>query len=98
MKTHLNVHPGELLREEFLAPLGITAYRLAKAAKLPQQRVNEIVNEKRGITAETDLHLCTYFGQTPGYWLRVQAAYELREALNKFSPKIKASIHPLRAA
>jgi addiction module HigA family antidote len=98
MKKHLNVHPGELLREEFLVPLGITPYRLAKEAKLPQQRVNEIVNEKRGITAETDLHLCTYFGQAPGYWLRVQLAYELREALNTLGTKIIATIHPLKAA
>ena len=98
MKKHLNVHPGELLREEFLSPLEITPYRLAKDAGLPQQRVNEIVNEKRRITAETDLHLCAYFGQTPGYWLRVQLAYDLREAINTVGPKIKAVVHPLKAA
>jgi addiction module HigA family antidote len=98
MKKHLNVHPGELLREEFLGPMGLTPYRLAKDAKLPQQRVNEIVNEKRGITAETDLHLSAYFGQTPGYWLRVQLAYDLREAMHTLGPKIKATVHPLQAA
>ncbi len=98
MKTHLNIHPGELLREDFLIPMGITPYRLAKDAKLPHQRVNEIVNEKRGITAETDLHLCAYFGLAPGYWLRVQLAYELRDAVNHLGAKIKASVHPLRAA
>lgn len=98
MKKHLNVHPGELLRKEFLTPLGITPYRLAKEAKLPQQRINEIVNERRAITAETDLHLSTYFGQAPGYWLRVQLAYDLREAINTVGSKIKASIHPLQAA
>jgi antitoxin HigA-1 len=98
MKKHLNVHPGELLREEFLRPMGLTPYRLAKDAKLPQQRVNEIVNEKRGITAETDLHLSTYFGQAPGYWLRVQLAYDLREAIHTLGPKIKATVHPLQAA
>ena len=98
MNKHLNVHPGELLREEFLGPMGLTPYRLAKDAKLPQQRVNEIVNEKRGITAETDLHLSTYFGQTPGYWLRVQLAYDLREAIHTLGPKIKATVHPLPAA
>jgi len=98
MKKHLNVHPGELLREEFLGPMGLTPYRLAKDAKLPQQRVNEIVNEKRGITAETDLHLSTYFGQTPGYWLRAQLAYDLREAIHTLGPKIKATVHPLQAA
>ena len=98
MKKHLNIHPGELLREDFLGPLGITAYRLAKDAKLPHQRSNSIINEKRGITAETDLHLCAYFGLTPGYWLRVQLAYDLREALNTVGAKIKATVLPLKAA
>jgi addiction module HigA family antidote len=98
MNKLINVHPGELLREEFLRPMGITPYRLAKDAKLPHQRVNEIVNEKRGITAETDLHLSTYFGQAPGYWLRVQLAYDLREAMNTVGAKIKAAVHPLKAA
>jgi len=98
MKNFINVHPGQLLREEFLTPLGITAYRLAKDASLPHQRVSEIVNEKRGITAETDLPLCTYFGQVPGYWLRVQLAYDLREAINTVGDKIKAAVHPLQAA
>jgi addiction module HigA family antidote len=98
MSKHLNVHPGELLREEFLGPMGITAYRLAKDAKLPHQRVNEIVNGKRGITAETDLHLCAYFGLAPGYWLRVQLAYDLREALNRVGAKVKATVQPLQAA
>jgi antitoxin HigA-1 len=94
MKKQLNVHPGELLREEFLGSMGLTPYRLAKDAKLPQQRVNE----KRGITAETDLHLSTYFGQAPGYLLRVQLAYDLREAIHTLGPKIKATVHRLQAA
>jgi antitoxin HigA-1 len=98
MKKHLNVHPGELLREEFLIPLGITPYRLAKDAKLPHQRVNEIVNERRGISAETDLHLCAYFGQAPGYWLRVQLDYDLREALNTVGRRVKADVRPMKAA
>jgi antitoxin HigA-1 len=98
MKKHINVHPGELLREEFLRPLGITPYRLAKDTKLPHQRINEIVNERRSITAETDLHLCAFFGQAPGYWLRVQMAYDLREAINTVGPKIRASVNPLQAA
>ena len=98
MKKHINVHPGELLREDFLQPLGITAYRLAKDAKLPHQRVSEILNERRGVSAETDLHLCAFFGLNPGYWLRVQLAYDLREAINTVGTKIKASVHPLKAA
>jgi antitoxin HigA-1 len=98
MPTHLNVHPGELLREDFLKPMGITAYRLAKDTKLPHQRVNAIVNENRGISPETDLRFCAYFGLSPGYWLRVQMAYDLREALNTIGAKIKATVHPLKAA
>lgn len=98
MTKHINVHPGELLREEFLAPLGITAYRLAKDARLPHQRVADIIHERRSITAETDLHLCAYFGQNPGYWLRVQLAYDLREAINTVGPAIKAAVQPLQAA
>lgn len=99
MKTKsLNVHPGELLREEFLNPLGITAYRLAKGSQLPHQRINEILSERRGITAETDLHLCAYLGLEPGYWLRAQMAYDLRKAVNTIGPKVKASIKPLQVA
>jgi antitoxin HigA-1 len=98
MRNHINVHPGELLREDFLQPLGITAYRLAKDSKLPHQRVSEILNERRGVSAETDLHLCAFFGLNPGYWLRVQLAYDLREAINTVGTKIKASVHPLKAA
>ena len=78
--------------------MGIAAYRLAKDSKLPHQRVGEILNERRGIAAEADLHLCAYFGLTPGYWLRVQLAYDLREALNRVGARIKAAVHPLRAA
>jgi addiction module HigA family antidote len=95
---HLNVHPGELLREDFLGPMGITPYRLAKDTGLPHQRINAIVNEQRGISPETDLCFCAYFGLTPGYWLRVQLAYDLREALNTIGDKIKTSVHPLKAA
>lgn len=67
MKKHINVHPSELLHEEFLKPLGITPYRLGKDAKLPHQRVSEILNGKRSVTTETNLHLCAYFGPIPGY-------------------------------
>jgi addiction module HigA family antidote len=98
MSKHLNVHPGELLREEFLIPMGITPYRLAKEARLPHQRINEILHEKRGISAATDLHLCAYFGLNPGYWLRVQLAFDLRAALNTLGPRVKATVQPLQAA
>ncbi len=70
------VTPGELLLEEFLNPLEITAYRLAKEIKVPQTRISEIIRGKRSITADTDLRLCRFFGLSEGYWLRAQAVAE----------------------
>ena len=86
------VTPGELLREEFLGPMGISQYRLAKEIDVPAQRISEIVAGKRAITADTDLRLCRFFGLSNGYWLRAQAAHdtEVAEAtLGKTLSKIK---------
>lgn len=87
------VSPGELLLEEFLRPMGISQYRLAKEIGVPPQRIGAIVAGKRAITADTDLRLCRFLGLSNGYWLRAQAAYdtevaqdELREALQKIKP------------
>jgi addiction module HigA family antidote len=74
------VTPGELLREEFLVPLGISQYRLAKEIGVPAQRIGEIVAGRRAITADTDLRLCRFFGLSNGYWLRAQAAYDTEVA------------------
>lgn len=74
------VTPGELLREEFLLPMGISQYRLAKEIGVPAQRIGEIVAGRRGITADTDLRLCRFFGLSNGYWLRAQAAYDIEIA------------------
>lgn len=71
------VTPGELLSEEFLIPLGITKYRVAKDVGVPAQRIGDIVAGKRAITVDTDLRLCRYFGLTDGYWLRAQIAHDL---------------------
>jgi addiction module HigA family antidote len=80
-KTKLKpVTPGELLFEEFLKPMGISKYRLAKEIGVPPQRIGEIVAGKRAITADTDLRLCRFFGLTNGYWLRAQAAYDTEVA------------------
>ncbi len=76
------VTPGELLREEFLVPMGISQYRLAKAIGVPAQRIGEIVAGKRSITADTDLRLCRFFGLSNGYWLRDALA----EALDRIKP------------
>ena len=86
------VTPGELLRDEFLIPMGLSQYRLAKEIDVPAQRISEIVAGKRSITADTDLRLCRFFGLSNGYWLRAQAAYDTEvaeEALAKVLAKIK---------
>ena len=78
------VTPGELLLEEFLRPMGISQYRLAKEVGVPAQRIGEIVSGRRAITADTDLRLCRFFGLSNGYWLRAQVAHDTevaREAL-----------------
>ena len=74
------VTPGELLLEEFLVPMGITKYRLAKEIGVPAQRIGEIVAGRRAVTADTDLRLCRFFGLSNGYWLRAQAAYDTEVA------------------
>lgn len=86
------VTPGELLLEEFLRPMGISQYRLAKEIGVPAQRIGEIVSGKRTVTADTDLRLCRFFGLSNGYWLRAQAAYDTEvaeEALAEVLEKIK---------
>jgi len=86
------VTPGELLREEFLIPMGLTQYRLAKEIGVPAPRIGDIVGGKRAITANTDLRLCRFFGLSNGYWLRAQAAYDTEvaeEALAKTLAKIR---------
>lgn len=74
------VTPGELLHEEFLRPMGISQYRLAKEIGVPAQRIGEIVAGKRAITADTDLRLCRFFGLSNGYWLRAQALHDTEVA------------------
>jgi addiction module HigA family antidote len=86
MRTVRPVSPGEMLEEEFLKPLGLTKYRLAKDIGVPAQRIGEIVAGRRAVTADTDLRLCRYFGLSDGWWLRGQAAYDTavaKEALHK---------------
>ncbi len=87
------ITPGELLMEEFLTPLGISQYRLAKEIDVPAQRISEIVAGKRAVTADTDLRLCRFFGLSSGYWLRAQAAHDtevaerqLGDALRRIRP------------
>lgn len=74
------VTPGDILLEEFLKPMGISQYRLAKEIEVPAQRISEIVAGKRAVTADTDLRLCRFFGLSSGYWLRAQAAFDTEVA------------------
>ena len=76
MRTIKPISPGEMLEEEFLKPLGLSKYRLAKDIGVPPQRIGDIVAGKRAVTADTDLRLCRYFGLSDGWWLRGQAAFD----------------------
>ncbi len=90
------VTPGELLHEEFLQPLGISQYRLAKEIGVPAQRIGQIIAGKRSITADTDLRLCRFFGLSKGYWLRAQAAYDLELTEAKLAEQLN-NIRPWQA-
>ena len=83
MERLSNIHPGEILREEFLSPLGITAYRLAKDIQVSPTRIADILNGRHGISAETALRLSRYFGNSAQFWLNLQSHYELREAQDR---------------
>ncbi len=83
------VTPGEILLEEFLKPMGLSQYRLAKEIGGPAQRIGDIVAGRRTITADTDLRLCRFFGLSNGYWLRAQAAYDTEVAERKLGAELK---------
>jgi addiction module HigA family antidote len=83
------ITPGEILLEEFLIPMGLSQYRLAKEIGVPAQRISEIVAGKRSITADTDLRLCRFFGLSNGYWLRAQAAHDTEVAELTLGPLLK---------
>jgi addiction module HigA family antidote len=83
------VHPGEILREEFLAPLGISQYRLAKETSVPPRRINEIVRGSRAISANTALRLSRYFGTSERFWLNLQARYDLEIEKNRLGRRLQ---------
>lgn len=91
------ISPGEILREEFLKPMGISQYRLAKEIGVPAQRIGEIVAGRRAVTADTDLRLCRFFGLSDGYWLRGQARYDTERAKDGLAPAL-AKIRPWQPA
>lgn len=91
------VHPGEILREDYLAPLDMSANALAIALRVPAPRINEVVRERRGVTADTAIRLARYFGGSAQFWLNLQAAYDLRKAEIESEAEIMREVSP-RAA
>ena len=89
------IHPGEILMEEFLKPLGISQYRLAKEINVPARRVNEIVHGKRSISADTALRLSRYFNLSERFWLNLQARYDLEMEKDKFKGRIESEVKVL---
>jgi len=86
------VHPGEVLREEFLVPLGMSAHALAMELRVPAPRINEIVRERRSVTPETALRLARYFGTTAQFWLNLQTSYDLKITERQVGSKIAKEI------
>ena len=95
--TMTPIHPGEVLLEEYLVPLGITQHRLAVAIDVPPRRINEIVHGKRGISADTALRLARYFGTTERFWLNLQGRYDLEVERDRLVERLQR-IQPLRSA
>lgn len=92
------VHPGEVLREDYLAELGMSANALAKALAVPAPRINDIVRERRGISADTALRLARYFDTTPQFWLDLQTTYDLRVAEIENGSRVKREVGVMRKA
>ncbi len=88
------IHPGEILREEFLVPLNLSANALALALRVPATRISEIVNERRGITADTAYRLSLYFGMSPDFWMNVQIHYELSLIHQTSFKQIRKEVRP----
>jgi len=87
------IHPGEILREEFLVPLGMSAHALAMELKVPAPRINDIVRERRAITPDTALRLARYLGTTAQFWLNLQTSYDLKITEKAIGSKINNEVH-----
>ncbi len=90
------IHPGEILMEEFLQPMGITQYRLAKDISVPPRRINEIVHGKRSITADTALRLGRFFSMSPQFWLNLQTRYDLEVTEDFLENRLDEEVHALQ--
>lgn len=92
------VHPGEVLMEEFLVPMGISQYRLAKSTSVPPRRINEIVHGKRAITADTALRLSRFFGTSERFWLNLQVQYDLEVEKDRLGSRLEREVRVYQAA
>src|SRR6266404_435586 len=89
------IHPGEILLQEFLTPLGLSQYRLAKDVSVPPRRINEIVRGSRAVTADTALRLARYFGTSERFWLNLQARYDLEIEKDRLGDRLEREVHVL---
>ena len=96
-KTMQPIHPGEVLMKEFLEPMGISQYRLAKDISVPPRRINEIVHRKRSITADTALRLGRFFNMSPQFWLNLQTRYDLEVTEDRLENRLDNEVHALQA-
>jgi len=87
------IHPGEILQEDFLIPMGISQYRLAKDISVPPRRINEIVHGKRAVSADTALRLSKYFGTSERFWLNIQAKFDLEVEKDKLGDRLEHEVH-----
>ena len=92
------IHPGEILREELMRPLGLSINRVARDIRVPVTRISDIVNTRRGLSADTCLRLTRYFGSTHEFWMNLQSAYDLRVAARRSATRITRDVHPFEAA
>ncbi len=97
-KAHPPIHPGEILLEEFLEPMEVSQYRLAKDISVPPRRINEIVHGKRGITADTALRLARYFGMSERFWMNLQTRYDLAGETGRLKGRLAREVAILREA
>lgn len=92
------IHPGEILLEEFLAPMAVSQYRLARDISVPPRRINEIVHGKRSITADTALRLARYFGTSERFWLNLQTRFDLEVEKDRLGDRLEQEVHVLADA
>jgi addiction module HigA family antidote len=91
------VHPGEILREEFMAPLALSMNKMAMALRVPVTRIADIVNERRGITADTAMRFARYFKNFPAFWMNLQTRYDLEVAEDEIAAKVARDVQPLES-